>query len=107
MPSVTTCANTSSSTSYDDAAILVIDETGDMKKGTHTVGVQRQYTGTAGRIESSQVAVTSSTPECAGTQRWTGSCTSRAPGHQTRTAAGQPDSAQTLSSRPSRTWPAR
>jgi hypothetical protein len=28
-------------------ATLVIDETGDLKKGTHTVGVQRQYTGTA------------------------------------------------------------
>ena len=26
-----------------------------MKKGTHTVGVQRQYTGTAGRIENAQV----------------------------------------------------
>ena len=38
-------------------AILVIDETGDLKKGTATVGVQRQYTGTAGRIENSQVAV--------------------------------------------------
>jgi SRSO17 transposase len=38
-------------------AILVIDETGDLKKGSHTVGVQRQYTGTAGRIENSQVAV--------------------------------------------------
>jgi SRSO17 transposase len=37
--------------------VLVIDETGDVKKGTHTVGVQRQYTGTAGRIENSQVAV--------------------------------------------------
>lgn len=41
----------------DDAAVLVLDETGDVKKGIHTVGVQRQYTGTAGRIESSQVAV--------------------------------------------------
>jgi SRSO17 transposase len=38
-------------------AVLVIDETGDVKKGTHTVGVQRQYTGTAGRIENAQVAV--------------------------------------------------
>jgi SRSO17 transposase len=28
-----------------------------LKKGTHTVGVQRQYTGTTGRIENSQVAV--------------------------------------------------
>ncbi|WRZ95658.1 IS701 family transposase [Streptomyces sp. NBC_01007] len=41
----------------DDQAVLVTDETGDVKKGTHTVGVQRQYTGTAGRIENSQVAV--------------------------------------------------
>jgi DDE superfamily endonuclease/Tetratricopeptide repeat len=30
---------------------------GDLKKGTATVGVQRQYTGTAGRIENCQVAV--------------------------------------------------
>jgi SRSO17 transposase len=37
--------------------VLVVDETGDVKKGTATVGVQRQYTGTAGRIENSQVAV--------------------------------------------------
>jgi hypothetical protein len=37
--------------------VLVVDETGDVKKGTHTVGVQRQYTGTAGRIENAQVAV--------------------------------------------------
>lgn len=42
---------------HDDQAVLVVDETGDVKKGTHTVGVQRQYTGTAGRIENSQVAV--------------------------------------------------
>ncbi|SCF15499.1 SRSO17 transposase [Micromonospora marina] len=42
---------------HDQEAVLVVDETGDVKKGTHTVGVQRQYTGTAGRIENSQVAV--------------------------------------------------
>lgn len=41
----------------DPGAVLVVDETGDVKKGTRTVGVQRQYTGTAGRIENSQVAV--------------------------------------------------
>lgn len=41
----------------DEDAVLVVDETGDLKKGTHTVGVQRQYTGTAGRVENSQVAV--------------------------------------------------
>lgn len=42
---------------HDEAAVLVVDETGDVKKGTHTVGVQRQYNGTAGRIENAQVAV--------------------------------------------------
>ena len=41
----------------DPGAILVVDETGDVKKGVHSVGVQRQYSGTAGRIENSQVAV--------------------------------------------------
>ncbi|MDO0924125.1 IS701 family transposase [Streptomyces sp. TG1A-8] len=40
-----------------DDVVLVVDETGDLKKGSHTVGVQRQYTGTAGRIENGQVAV--------------------------------------------------
>ncbi|WP_141725474.1 IS701 family transposase [Micromonospora pallida] len=38
-------------------AVLVVDETGDLKKGVHSVGVQRQYTGTAGRIENAQVGV--------------------------------------------------
>lgn len=42
---------------HDERAVLVVDETGDVKKGSHTVGVQRQYTGTAGRIENAQVAV--------------------------------------------------
>jgi SRSO17 transposase len=41
----------------DPEAVLVIDETGDLKKGTTTVGVKRQYTGTAGRVENAQVAV--------------------------------------------------
>src|SRR5262250_110516 len=41
----------------DPGAVLVVDETGDVKKGTASAGVQRQYTGTAGRIENAQVAV--------------------------------------------------
>jgi SRSO17 transposase len=40
----------------DTAAVLVIDETGDLKN-RHTVGVQRQYSGTAGKIENCQLAV--------------------------------------------------
>ena len=38
-------------------AVLIADETGFLKKGLHSVGVKRQYTGTAGRIENSQVGV--------------------------------------------------
>jgi SRSO17 transposase len=41
----------------DPAAVLVVDETGDLKKGAGTVGVQRQYTGTAGKVDNAQVAV--------------------------------------------------
>src|SRR5262245_1653219 len=41
----------------DPGAVLVVDETGDVKRGSMTVGVQRQYTGTAGRTEIAQVAV--------------------------------------------------
>lgn len=40
-----------------DRLVLVVDETGFLKKGTHSVGVQRQYSGTAGRIENCQIGV--------------------------------------------------
>lgn len=39
------------------AGVLVLDETGVLKKGAHSVGVQRQYSGTAGRVENCQIAV--------------------------------------------------
>jgi len=41
----------------DHEVVLVIDETGFLKKGTKSVGVQRQYSGTAGRIENCQLGV--------------------------------------------------
>ena len=41
----------------DAAAVLVIDETGFLKKGRHSAGVARQYSGTAGRIENCQIGV--------------------------------------------------
>ena len=41
----------------DADAVLVVDETGFLKKGDKSVGVQRQYSGTAGRIENCQVGV--------------------------------------------------
>jgi SRSO17 transposase len=41
----------------DPEGVLVIDETGFLKKGDKSAGVQRQYSGTAGRIENCQVGV--------------------------------------------------
>ena len=41
----------------DAGAVLAVDETGFLKKGDKSVGVQRQYSGTAGRIENCQVGV--------------------------------------------------
>jgi SRSO17 transposase len=41
----------------DPAGVLIVDETGFLKKGTKSVGVQRQYSGTAGRVENCQIGV--------------------------------------------------
>jgi SRSO17 transposase len=41
----------------DSDAILVVDETGFLKKGEHSAGVQRQYSGTAGKVENCQLGV--------------------------------------------------
>ena len=41
----------------DSTGVLVVDETGFLKKGAHSVGVARQYSGTAGRIENCQIGV--------------------------------------------------
>ena len=41
----------------DGGGVLVIDETGFLKKGTKSAGVQRQYSGTAGRVENCQIGV--------------------------------------------------
>jgi SRSO17 transposase len=41
----------------DNLAIGVIDETGFLKKGRHSAGVARQYSGTAGRVENCQIGV--------------------------------------------------
>jgi SRSO17 transposase len=41
----------------DPDGVLVIDDTGFLKKGTKSAGVQRQYSGTAGRIENCQIGV--------------------------------------------------
>jgi SRSO17 transposase len=41
----------------DPDGVLVVDETGFLKKGTKSCGVARQYSGTAGRVENCQIGV--------------------------------------------------
>jgi SRSO17 transposase len=90
----------------DPDAVLVVDETGDLKKGSHTAGAQRQDTGTAGKVDSSQVAVYLASAADAGhgvidrelclPQQWLADPSgAEAPASPTRSG-----------SRPSRSWPA-
>ncbi|MEW2080145.1 IS701 family transposase [Streptomyces sp. NPDC013433] len=41
----------------EDGGVLILDDTGFIKKGTTSAGVQRQYSGTAGRTENCQIGV--------------------------------------------------
>ncbi|EKT76479.1 transposase [Rhodococcus opacus M213] len=41
----------------DTAGVLIVDDTGFLKKGTRSAGVQRQHSGTAGRVENCQIGV--------------------------------------------------
>jgi hypothetical protein len=91
----------------DLGAVLVVDETGDLKKGTATVAVQRQYTGTAGRTENAQVAVYLAYAAPAGTAFIDRPCTCRSPGQGTRPGAVPPGSPRARRSLPSPRWPGR
>ena len=85
----------------DAEAVLVLDETGFVKKGNKSCGVQRQYSGTAGRIENCQIGVFLGYASRHGQalidralylpQSWAGDAPRRAPGgwlcHQTPTRA--------------------
>ena len=46
--------------------IGIVDESGFLKKGTHSVGVKRQYSGTAGKVENCQIGTFLSYATCRG-----------------------------------------
>ena len=89
----------------DPGAVLVVDETGDVKKGTCTAGVQRQYTGTAGRVENSQVAVYLTYATATGYAFIDRDLYLPRSGPVTRSGAPPPASLTMPYSRPSRYWP--
>jgi SRSO17 transposase len=85
-------------------AVLVVDETGDVKKGRATAGVQRQYTGTAGRAENAQVAFYLSYAAPGGHALIDRELYLPSHGSATRPGAQWRASRKTRSSRPSRNW---
>src|SRR5664279_5356589 len=70
---------------YSREAVLIVDETGFLKKGQHSAGVKRQYSGTAGRW-------------------WTGNFTFRRSGLRIENAAGRPGFLRRWSLPPSLSW---
>jgi SRSO17 transposase len=91
----------------EPGGVLIADETGFIKKGARSAGVQRQYSGTAGRTENCQVGVFLAYASVHGhalidrelylPRSWAG----------TGTAAGRRASPMRRSSPPSRSWPRR
>src|SRR5262249_27357483 len=57
MRCVTTCARRGLEQVGNPRAVLVMDGSGSLKQGTKSVGVKRQYSGTAGHIEHCQIGV--------------------------------------------------
>src|SRR5690606_35190759 len=87
-------------------AVLVVDETGDLKKGTSRVGVQRQYTGTAAGSRKARSRCSSAMPPLPGPPSLTRSCTCLGSGLRTPRGAERPGCPPTGISPPSRSWPA-
>jgi SRSO17 transposase len=89
----------------DPGAVLVIDETGFLKKGTKSAGVQRQYSGTAGRIENCQLGVFLAYASRHGHALIDRELYCPRAGSATGRAAGRPPSPMRLAFAPSRSWP--
>ena len=86
-------------------AVLVVDETGFLKKGEKSVGVQRQYSGTAGRIENCQIGVFLAYASVRAEPCWTGNCTCPRCGRKTGSGGGRLGCRRVSAFGPSRNWP--
>jgi DDE superfamily endonuclease len=84
--------------------VLIVDETGFIKKGTKSAGVARQYSGTAGRIENSQVGVFAAYASPQGRGLIDRNCIFRKTGSLIEIDAGQREFPMTWTLPPSRNW---
>ena len=89
----------------DPAAVLMVDETGFLKKGTTSVGVQRQYSGTAGKVDNCQLGVFLAYASPRGGRSSTGSCTCPSAGPTTLSGAEPRGSLSRSGSAPNRSLP--
>jgi hypothetical protein len=85
--------------------VLIVDETGFIKKGTRSAGVGRQYTGTTGKIDNCQVGVFARTPRQPVGAHRPGAVSGPGPEPTTATGPAPPASATTSASRPGPSWP--
>jgi SRSO17 transposase len=87
--------------------VLILDDTGFVKKGVRSAGVQRQYSGTAGRVENCQIGTFLAYASDRGHALSIASCTCPSPGPVIAIAAAPPVSRMTSSLRRSRVkaWP--
>ena len=74
----------------DPGGVLVVDETGFLKQGKKSVGVKRQYSGTAGKVENCQIGVFLAYGSRRGRPFWTGSSTYPRNGRRTGRGGGKP-----------------
>ena len=89
----------------DANGVLVVDETGFLKKGNKSAGVQRQYSGTAGRIENCQIGVFLTYATAKGRTLLDGSFTCPRCGSMTRNVGRRLVCQRKWRSVPSRNWP--
>jgi SRSO17 transposase len=89
----------------DAGGVLVVDETGFLKKGSTSVGVQRQDSGTAGKVDNCQLGVFLAYASSRGGRSSIGSCTCPRHGPMIRRGAGPPGCPSRSGSGPSPSWP--